>query len=223
MPDQAVIAVYCRLVAWLQPFLPAVFRGAEAQSCPERDCVQPAGQRRSVAQRSSLADQDQEGSLEGVLDLLGVAQQSPADSKNEWPMPPEQHLERRLVALIEPALQQLSVGQRADAAGLQRMPEITEQRRKWSIHDGGPRRECSSSANIEMRAGGTLRLFSATRYFVALCQKTLAASAAVASSCSAMRRILPASASAFNTRSRATPWAASRCAASSGSRNSSMP
>jgi hypothetical protein len=56
-----------------------------------------------------LFGEDEEGDLEGVLGVMAVAQDAPADAQHHRPVPPHQRLKRRLVAPRQEALQQLPV------------------------------------------------------------------------------------------------------------------
>jgi hypothetical protein len=58
-----------------------------------------------------LSGQGHEGRLEGVLGVVPVAKQSPADAQDQWAMPPHQSHESSLVTLVGKALQQLAVRQ----------------------------------------------------------------------------------------------------------------
>ena len=79
-----------------------------------RDLVQPAPQGVSSPDRAALLDQDQEGRLEGVLGIVRVAQDPPADAQDHRPVPPHQRLEGPGVALGEETLEELRVGEPRD-------------------------------------------------------------------------------------------------------------
>ena len=57
--------------------------------------VQPGAERLGVAQRTGLAQQDEERGLEGVLDVATVVEQPPADAQDHRSVPRHQRLERR--------------------------------------------------------------------------------------------------------------------------------
>ncbi len=71
---------------------------------PGRDAirhpVEPRTQRFADSQRARLARQRQERRLEGVLRVVGVAESLAADVQDHRPVPPQQHFERRLVAIV---------------------------------------------------------------------------------------------------------------------------
>ena len=60
---------------------------------PDRDPVQPVAQQVGVADRPGLAGQDEEDGLEGVLGMLHVAQELPADAQHHRPVPADQRRE----------------------------------------------------------------------------------------------------------------------------------
>ena len=78
------------------------------------DAVEPGSQYVALADRPGLLDQDQEGGLKGVGDVVRVIQDAPADAQDHRPMPMEDRLEGRLVAMGEESLQELSLGQTCD-------------------------------------------------------------------------------------------------------------
>ena len=57
-----------------------------------------------------LADEDEEGGLEGVLGVMGVAQDATADAQHHRPMPAHECLERILILPANESFQQLAVG-----------------------------------------------------------------------------------------------------------------
>ncbi len=79
-----------------------------------RDLVQPAPQAVSPPDRAAFLDQDQEGGLEGVLGVVWVAQDRPADAQDHRPMPSHQHFEGPAVAPGEETLEELRVGEPGD-------------------------------------------------------------------------------------------------------------
>ena len=79
-----------------------------------RDLVQPARQGVSSPDRAALLDQDQEGRLEGVLGIVRVAQDPPADAQDHRSVPPHQRLEGPGVPLGEETLEELRVGEPRD-------------------------------------------------------------------------------------------------------------
>src|SRR5438105_420485 len=62
--------------------------------------------------RSGLASQDEEGSLEGVFHVLLLVLNPPTDAEDHWPVPPHQRLEGGLALLLNKAVQQLPVRER---------------------------------------------------------------------------------------------------------------
>src|SRR5262249_10544185 len=95
----------------------AVLSGAGAQGGVVSDRVQPAGQFAARPQAPALVQQDQEGGLEGVLSVVGVGQDAPADPQHHRPVPVQERLKRFRVVLPEEALQQQRVGDRRRPLG----------------------------------------------------------------------------------------------------------
>ena len=92
--------------------------------------VQPARERAVFPDRAGLPRQDQEGHLEGVLGVVRVVQDAPADAQHHRPVPLHQRAEGRLAGLVaarhEP-FQQLGVGQPADRPDPEQRLEMPEQ------------------------------------------------------------------------------------------------
>ena len=63
------------------------------------DAVQPTRDRAALANGACLADQDQEGRLKRVVNILGIAQNASAHAENEWAMPLQERGESRFIAL----------------------------------------------------------------------------------------------------------------------------
>src|SRR5439155_23263691 len=93
-----------------------------------RHLVQPTADRPAPADGAGLADERQESGLEGVLGILPVAEHSLADTEHHRSVPPDQHLERRLVALSSEALQKLCVGEAAVALPDHQTAQMPEDR-----------------------------------------------------------------------------------------------
>jgi hypothetical protein len=77
----------------------------------EGDAVEPAGQALGAGQRGGLAQQGEEGGLEGVLGGVGVAQDAAADGQDHRAVPADEQGEGVLLAGVAEARQQLAVGQ----------------------------------------------------------------------------------------------------------------
>ena len=75
------------------------------------NAVQPARQRFALANGRGVLGEGEEGGLEGVLGILIVAQDMPADVPDERPMALEQNGERRLLARRAESRKELSIGQ----------------------------------------------------------------------------------------------------------------
>ena len=73
------------------------------------DAVQPGPEPARVADRAGTPDQDQERRLEGVLDVVLVAQDATTDAQDERAMEGHQGRESRLVMPRHESLQQLPI------------------------------------------------------------------------------------------------------------------
>ena len=69
---------------------------------PQRDAVEPVAQQLGLAERPGLAGQHEEDGLEGVLGVLVVAQELPADAQHHRPVAGHQGGERGLAGLVVP-------------------------------------------------------------------------------------------------------------------------
>ena len=108
---------------------------AEPEACALRrahgDAVEPLTQQVGLAQRPGLFVQDEEDGLEGVLGLVPVAEELPADAQNHRPVAGDKRGESRLAGLIATGrdpLDQLPVGEPGRRTALEERPEITGQR-----------------------------------------------------------------------------------------------
>ena len=64
------------------------------------DLAQPAAEAVLAPDRPSLADEDQEGGLEGVLGVVGVVEDRAADAQHHRPVPLDQGREGGFVRLV---------------------------------------------------------------------------------------------------------------------------
>ena len=97
---------------------------------PDRDPVQPVAQQVRVTDRPGLASQDHEHGLEGVLRMLQVAQELPADAQDHRPVPAHQGGERGLAGRLTPPggepLQELPVSKPGHRAALEERLELPD-------------------------------------------------------------------------------------------------
>ena len=73
------------------------------------NAVQPTRDRAALADGACLADQDQEGRLKRVVNILGIAQNASAHAENERAMPLQNRSESRFIALGHKAFQQVGI------------------------------------------------------------------------------------------------------------------
>ncbi|XBH05237.1 hypothetical protein V5E97_04245 [Singulisphaera sp. Ch08] len=111
------------------------------QGDPQRDAVQPAAQGVAIADRAGPAHQNQECGLEGIRDVVRVAEDAPADVQHHRPVADHQLLEGRLslrMMAFEP-LQQLAIRPISDAAEAEECTNL-------------PKREIGPTCRHESRA-----------------------------------------------------------------------
>ena len=76
---------------------------------PLGHAVEPAGQAVALADRRSLADQEQERRLQDILGKMGIADVPTAQAEQHRPMPIDDRPKGELVAAIDEAIQQETV------------------------------------------------------------------------------------------------------------------
>ncbi len=110
LTEPGLVRVGCELRLLIGPLLPNPSPRPVATASagdPERDPIQPVRQQVAVAQCAGLPDQDQERRLEGVLDVVRVIEQAPADAQHHRPVPRHDRLEGDLVAIAHEPRQEL--------------------------------------------------------------------------------------------------------------------
>src|SRR5262249_41803456 len=70
-----------------------------------RDSLQPASKQARREKGASLASQDEERRLEGVLGIVMIAQNAPASAQNHWPVPAHEQLKGCVVSVCRKAAQ----------------------------------------------------------------------------------------------------------------------
>ena len=106
---------------------------------PPGDAVEPGPQHVALADRPGLLDQDQERRLEGIGDVVRIVQDAPADAQHHRPVPMEDRLERRLVAMGEESLQELGLAQARDGPRVEETFQRIDDRTAMSFrHASGP-------------------------------------------------------------------------------------
>ena len=99
---------------------------------PQGDTMQPAPDGLLPAHGNGSSDEDQKGCLERVFGVVLVAQNRAADAEDHRPVPIDQGGERRSSRLVPPltarqAAEQVSIGQSADRARVEKRPDVIEQ------------------------------------------------------------------------------------------------
>jgi hypothetical protein len=95
--------------------------GPGFQSDAVGDAVEPGGEPVAVVEGFRLADEDEEGGLEGVVDVVGVAQEASANAMDEGSVAGDDGLERARGGLVvtettvpDETLEELGVAQAGD-------------------------------------------------------------------------------------------------------------
>ncbi len=96
----------------------------------ERHAVEPGAEQVRIADRPGLSGQDEEDGLEGVLGVMVIAQELPADAQDHRPVSGDDRGEGGLVGRLasggEP-LEQFAVGEPGGASALEERAELTGQ------------------------------------------------------------------------------------------------
>ena len=105
------------------------YRGrAGATGDAERDAVQPAREGVAASERLGPGDEDEERRLEGVVGVIGVGQDPPADPVNHRPVPLDDRGEGQLGELAvagQESLEELVVGQPGHRPDVEERAEVT--------------------------------------------------------------------------------------------------
>ena len=100
-----------------------------------RDPEQPARDRPAPADRPGPVGQDEEDGLKGILGVVGVVKDAPADAEHHRAVPDHQLLEGRLRGLIAPRdepVQELRVGHRPDRPEVEQPVHLPEHSVRWA-------------------------------------------------------------------------------------------
>ena len=101
---------------------------------PSGDAVQPGPQPAGVADRAGPLHQHQERRLEGVLDVVRVAEDPPADAQHHRAVQCHQRVEGRLVVPRREPLEQLAVVQPGHRPGVKELPDRRQYRNLPARH-----------------------------------------------------------------------------------------
>ncbi len=94
----------------------------------DRHAIQPGPERIRVADRPGLARQDEEGGLEGVLGVVVIAEQLPADAQDHRAVSRHDGGEGGLITDGREPLEQLTVPEAGGRADREERPELPGQR-----------------------------------------------------------------------------------------------
>ena len=97
----------CRYLSRLHPSSIRPGPGADATGDP----VKPRSERTLDPDATCLANQNQEHCLEGVFDVVRIAQRLAADVEDHRPVPRDQYFKGRLIPMADEAFQHLPVRQ----------------------------------------------------------------------------------------------------------------
>ncbi len=93
----------------------------------EGHAVEPVAQQVGVSDGGGLSCQDEEDGLEGVLGVMAVAQELPADAQDHRPVPRHQGGESGIVARGREPLEELAIGESGHRAAREERAELTGQ------------------------------------------------------------------------------------------------
>jgi hypothetical protein len=104
---------------------PARLRFGTQRNAPGNG-MEPASDRGRLTERRCFAQQDQESGLEGILGVVGITQNPPADAPNQRPMAAHQTGKRAFVLLPAQLLEQLAVAAVHRRTAADPLPDIPE-------------------------------------------------------------------------------------------------
>src|SRR5262249_1715282 len=90
--------------------------------------VEPAAGDLALPHAGRLAEENQESGLEGVLGIVRMPQHPPADGQHHRSMPPQQRLERRLVALAHQSIEKLAGRQASQGSATEALEDTVHAR-----------------------------------------------------------------------------------------------
>jgi hypothetical protein len=88
------------------------------------DPVEPGGDEVTIADRSGSPDQDEERGLKGVVDVVRVGQDPPADAQDHRPELRHERLERRLIASDREPFEELAIPEAGDRPAFEQPDDI---------------------------------------------------------------------------------------------------
>jgi hypothetical protein len=91
--------------------------GAGVEGDAVGDLVEPAGEGLAAADGAGAASEGEERGLEGVLGLVGIAEDATADVQHHFPVAPHEQFKGGLVVAVVEPFQELSVGHAGQPPG----------------------------------------------------------------------------------------------------------
>ncbi len=129
---------------------------------PVRHAMEPGPDRVATPDRPGLADEDEERRLEGILDIVAVAERAPADGQDHWPVPLDKHLESQGVASCEEPIEELPVGLPGDSSFSEQRPDLRQRGARRQVRHNRVSLESMVSAWTPHRKRGPARLHPIT-------------------------------------------------------------
>ena len=98
--------------------------------------MEPAAEQVAAAERVGLADEHEERGLERVVDVVGVAEQGPADGEDHRAVPGDDRLEGRAVAACDEAVEELALAQAGGGPGPEQPADLVARDRELTAGHG---------------------------------------------------------------------------------------
>ena len=122
----------------------------------EGHAVEPARQGTAIPERGRFPDEDQKGRLEGILDVAGIIEPSPADRQDHGTVAGDQFLERDLVAPGDEPLQERTIARARERPRPEQGPEVSNQVCRRESGHSDPLAACTPHSNRGTASSGDL-------------------------------------------------------------------
>ena len=99
------------------------------------NAVEPGPDAVAVADDRSAADQDEEGGLEGILDVVLVAEEPAADAQDHRSVPGHERSQGRLVAAGDEPLEERGLAQAGNGPAAEDPVQLAQDSLRVSAHD----------------------------------------------------------------------------------------
>jgi hypothetical protein len=89
--------------------------------------VEPVSQEVAAPKRAGLAHQYEECGLKGIVNIVRILQQLPADTEHHWAVPRDERFERGFITSTHKAFEKLALGQSNRSPVAKQPPELVDQ------------------------------------------------------------------------------------------------